>query len=160
VDFIPNEVDFIPIIGAKHPRANSPNSRPKKRPTNPAASSTVREGRAAKGASEALLGRGTSSGGLSNTNLLPFKGVGVASDLVGFNPFYKRYSRPSIYYTNSRTPKAAREEEEEKEEDTIRLLLAKVFTLEARVLALEAEKAFKPTKPTPKNTPKHTAYTA
>jgi hypothetical protein len=92
------EVDFVPIIGAKRPnRANSPNSRPKKRPTtNPAASSTVREGRAAKGASEALLGGGASSGGLSNTNLLPFKGVGVVSDLVEFNPFYGRYSRPSI----------------------------------------------------------------
>jgi hypothetical protein len=96
VDFIPNEVDFAPIIGAKYPRANSPNSRPKKRPTtNPAAFSTVRKGRAAKGASEALLGGGASSGGLSYTNLLP-KGVGVVSDLVGFNPFYGRYSRPSI----------------------------------------------------------------
>jgi hypothetical protein len=157
VDFVPNRVDFAPIIGAKYPRApNSPNSRPTKRPTtNPAASSTVREGRAAKGASEALLGGGASSGGLSYTNLLP-KGVGVASDLEGFNPFCGRYSRPSIQYTNSRTPKAAREEEEEKE-DTIRLLIAKVLALEARILALEAEKAFKPKEPTPKNTPKHTA---
>jgi hypothetical protein len=94
---MPEEVNFAPIIGAKYPRApNSPNSRPKKRPTtNPAASSTVREGRAAKGASEVLLGGGASSGGLSYTNLLP-KGVGVVSDLVGFNPFYGRYSRPSI----------------------------------------------------------------
>jgi hypothetical protein len=90
-------MDFVPIIGAKYLRANSPNLRLKKRPTtSPAASSTVHEGRAAKGALEALLGGGASSGGLSNTNLLPFKGVGVASDLVGFNPFYKRYSQPSI----------------------------------------------------------------
>jgi hypothetical protein len=93
---MPKEVDFTPIIGAKYPRENSPNSRPKKRPTtNLAASSTVREGRAAKGASEVLLGGGTSSRGLSYTNLLP-KGVGVVSDLEGFNPFYRRYSRPSI----------------------------------------------------------------